>query len=96
MLSEENVRHIAKLARLHLTDEEVARFGGQLTKILDYVAVLGEVDTDGVEEKSQVTGLTNVMQEDVIGEKTAQPSELLECTQLPVENNQIKVMPTIK
>lgn len=96
MLSEENVRHIAKLARLHLTDEEVARFGGQLTKILDYVAVLGEVDTDGVEEKSQVTGLTNVMQEDVIGDKTAQPSELLECTQLPVESDQIKVMPTIK
>lgn len=96
MLSEENVRHIAKLARLHLTDEEVARFGGQLTKILDYVAVLGEVDTDGVEEKSQVTGLTNVMQEDVIGDKTAQPSELLKCTQLPVESDQIKVMPTIK
>lgn len=96
MLDQEKVRHIAKLARLHLTDEEVERFGGQLTRILDYVAVLGEVNTDGVEEKNQVTGLANVMQEDVIGEKTAQPSELLAQSELPKEADQIKVMSTIK
>lgn len=84
------------MARLHLTDEEVERFGGQLTRILDYVAILGEVDTDGVAEKNQVTDLANVMEADVVGVGTAQPDELLACSELPKENYQIKVLPTIK
>ncbi len=96
MLDQEKVRHIAKLARLHLTDEEVERFGGQLTRILDYVAILGEVDTDGVAEKNQVTGLVNVMEEDKVGEKVVAPAELLACSELPKENDQVKVLPTIK
>lgn len=42
-----DVRHIARLARLDLSDEEVERFVGELSKILDYVAQLEEVETEG-------------------------------------------------
>lgn len=47
-LSPEQVRHVAKLARLSLSDDEVRQLGGELSAILDAVALLGEVDTGGV------------------------------------------------
>lgn len=48
-LSEEEVRHIALLSRLQLTDEEVRLYAEQLTHILDYVQKLQALDTSGVE-----------------------------------------------
>lgn len=96
MLSEEQVRHIAKLARIKLTDEEVERFGGQLSKVLDYMEILQEVDTDGVAETSQVTGLVNVTDADEILPKTVSREELLECSELPVDSNQIRVDRIVK
>ncbi|OGJ41854.1 asparaginyl/glutamyl-tRNA amidotransferase subunit C, partial [Candidatus Peregrinibacteria bacterium RIFCSPLOWO2_01_FULL_39_12] len=66
MLTEDQVRHIAKLARIRLTDEEVKKFSKQLSGVLDYMDVLNEVDTKKVAETSQVTGLKNVMEEDAI------------------------------
>ncbi|MBK9519218.1 MAG: Asp-tRNA(Asn)/Glu-tRNA(Gln) amidotransferase subunit GatC [Anaeromyxobacter sp.] len=48
-LSLDDVRKIARLARLRLTPEEEAAFGGQLSAILDHVAQLGELDVSGVE-----------------------------------------------
>lgn len=64
MLTIEQVEHIAKLARLELTREEKEMYSSQLSSILDYVKKLNEVNTDGVEETSQVTGLINAMRED--------------------------------
>ena len=47
-LSHEEVEHIAKLARLELTDEEKVRYGGQLSAILDHVAELQKLDTASI------------------------------------------------
>lgn len=66
MLTTQEVQKIAKLARLHLTDEEIELYRGQLSSILDYVGQLKEVNTDGVEPTRQVTGLQNVMREDEV------------------------------
>ncbi len=60
-----NVRHIAKLANLTLSDEEIKRFENQLEKTLTYISKLNEIKTDNVEITSQVTGLENVMDEDI-------------------------------
>lgn len=95
MLTNDEVRHIAKLARLHLTDQEVEKFASQLTSILDYVNILSEVDTDGIAETSQVTGLTNISEEDEIKPSQSKPEELLATTELEIDTNQILVKKTI-
>jgi len=94
MLSEEEVRHVATLARLDLTDEEAKKFAKQMSDVLSYMDILNEVDTDKVEATSQVTGLKNVSRKDKV-EHWCEREELLECTELPIENNQIKVKSVI-
>lgn len=64
-IDEKQVRHIAHLARLKLTDDEVARFGGQLSGILEYVEKLGEVNTDGIEPTAHALPVHNVFRDDV-------------------------------
>ncbi len=96
MLTEEQVKHIAHLARMALDKDEIKKFRTQLTKVLDYVEILKEVKTDNVKETSQVTGLKNVMEEDQIKPSSCKREELLKSSELPLENNQIKVLPTIK
>ena len=61
----EEVKKIALLARIELTEEQVEKFRKDLSIVLDYVAELDEVDVVGVEEVSQVTGLVNVQREDI-------------------------------
>ncbi len=63
-LSAEEVRHIAKLARLGLTDQEVEKFSVQLSDILSHAKMLDEVDTRKVEPVAQITGLQDVFYED--------------------------------
>jgi aspartyl-tRNA(Asn)/glutamyl-tRNA(Gln) amidotransferase subunit C len=65
-LSKDEIQHIAKLARLELTDEELKKYGGQLSAVLNYIDQLKEVDVKGVEPTAQVTGLENVLREDEI------------------------------
>lgn len=89
-LTEEQVRKIAHLARLYLTDEEVKKYSDQITQILDYVDILKELDTEGVIETNQVTGLENVLRNDVVKQELCSPLELLECSPLPKDRNQIK------
>ncbi|MEK7653093.1 MAG: Asp-tRNA(Asn)/Glu-tRNA(Gln) amidotransferase subunit GatC [Patescibacteria group bacterium] len=67
-LSKQEVEHIAKLARLELTEEERETYREQLSAILDYMEKLQTVDTKDVASTSQVTWLTNVMREDNIAE----------------------------
>lgn len=89
-LTKKQVEHIAKLARLDLSEAEIAKFQTQLSGILDYVEQLNEVNTDNVEPTAQVTGLTNVKREDKV-ETLENTSALLSCSPLPIEKNQIKV-----
>ncbi len=65
-LSREQVLHIAKLARIALTPEEVERFREQLSSILDHFALLSEVPTEDVEPTAHPLPLKNVMREDVV------------------------------
>ena len=96
MLNEEQVRKVAKLARIALTDEEVTKFSSQLSNVLGYVEILNEVDVSGVEITSQVTGLTNVMEKDAVVKSPASREEILACSELPKEGDQIRVLPAIK
>ena len=73
-LDESGVRAVARLARLKITDEEVARYAAQLSKVLEYMAQLLEPDTTEVEPTSHVLPVTNVFREDVC--RASLPREL--------------------
>lgn len=64
-LSVEEIQKIAELARLKLSPEEEKRYSETISAVLDYMTILNEVDTSGVEPTSQVTGLEDVFREDV-------------------------------
>lgn len=71
-----NVKHVAKLAKLPLTDQEITHFESQLEETLKYIAHLEEVDTKNIEPTSQVTGLENVMDEDTVRPSLSQKNAL--------------------
>jgi aspartyl-tRNA(Asn)/glutamyl-tRNA(Gln) amidotransferase subunit C len=64
MISEEQVRHVANLARLGLTDEEVARVGEQLGAILDSIEKIQELDLTDVPPTANPLSMTNVLRPD--------------------------------
>jgi aspartyl-tRNA(Asn)/glutamyl-tRNA(Gln) amidotransferase subunit C len=63
-LTLEEVEHIAELARLRLSDEEKARYGEQLSEILDYAARLQAVDTSGISPTSSVLPARGALRQD--------------------------------
>lgn len=65
MLTKDEIKKVAELARIELTEEEIERFTSQLGVVIDYVKELSEVNTEGIEEVSQVTGLVNVQRQDI-------------------------------
>lgn len=64
MLTTEEVKKIAVLARIELSEAEVEKFRKELSTVLDYVEELKQVNVEGLEEVSQVTGLVNVQRMD--------------------------------
>ena len=64
MIDREHVLHVARLARLRLTEEEVERMTGELSSILDHIEKIGELDLDDVAPTSHVVELENVLRED--------------------------------
>jgi len=65
MIDKQQIEHIAKLARIELTEEEKEKFTKELSSVLDYVNQLNKVDTSKIEGISQVTGLENIIREDM-------------------------------
>jgi aspartyl-tRNA(Asn)/glutamyl-tRNA(Gln) amidotransferase subunit C len=65
MLERDQVLHVARLARLRLSEEEVDRMAGEMSKILEHVETMNELDLEGVEPTSHVVELQNVLREDV-------------------------------
>jgi aspartyl-tRNA(Asn)/glutamyl-tRNA(Gln) amidotransferase subunit C len=65
VIDRDQVLHVARLARLELTDEEVERMTGELSGILDHIERIGELDLANVEPTSHVVALENVLREDV-------------------------------
>ena len=88
-LSHEEVRDIAELAKLDLSDEEVALYSQQLSQILDYFKLLQEVDTSHISASDSVLPLRNVMRSDEQG--TALTPEEVTRNAPSAEANQFKV-----
>lgn len=63
-ISDEQVRHVAKLSRLQLDDAHIHPFAQQLSDVLNYVEKLNELDLDGVEPMAHAMDVTNVWRED--------------------------------
>ena len=76
-LTRDDILHLAKLARLHLSDEEISQFQDEISAILQYVEQLHDVNLEGVKPTYQVTGLKNVMRPDEEIDYGASPEELL-------------------
>ena len=66
MISTDDVKHVAKLARLELTEEEIDKYSKQLGSILQYVEQMNEVDTTEIEPMPHAIPVYNVMREDVV------------------------------
>jgi aspartyl-tRNA(Asn)/glutamyl-tRNA(Gln) amidotransferase subunit C len=66
-MDHDDVRAVAALARLELSDDEIARMAVDLERIIGYVEQLQEVDTEGVDTMAQVTGLTGIERSDEAG-----------------------------
>jgi len=64
MIDREQVLHVARLARLRLTDEEVDQMTGELSSILDHIERISALDLEGVEPTSHVVELENVLRPD--------------------------------
>lgn len=88
-ISKEEVKHVAHLARLAITEEEAEKFAEQLGKITDFAERLNELDTANVEPTSHVLPLVNVLREDVA--KEGLPLEKVMLNVKEQEAGQIKV-----
>lgn len=71
-LSREEVEYVATLARLGLSDEEIARMQDQLSSILEHIAAIDELDTEAIPPTAQVIALFNVMRPDVVTNSLSQ------------------------
>jgi aspartyl-tRNA(Asn)/glutamyl-tRNA(Gln) amidotransferase subunit C len=76
VISREEVQHVARLARLHLTDDEVERMRQQLDAILAYIDKLRELDVEGVEPTAHAVPLVNVMRDDDVAPSLSQEAAL--------------------
>jgi len=76
-VNEEQVRHVAKLARLALSDAEIDKMVPELNNILGWVEQLGEVDTDGVEPLTAVIDLKLRLRDDVVTDGNVRDKVLL-------------------
>ena len=66
MIDREQVLHVARLARLELTDDEVQRMSRELSAVLDHIQVISELDLDGVPPTTHVVEVSNALRPDVV------------------------------
>jgi len=89
-ITKEEIKHIAQLARLKLSDSEMSKLGSELGAILKYIEKLNEVDTKKIEPTSQVSGLSDVLRDDKV--KNWDRKEVVNAlSQGELENFQLKV-----
>ena len=65
MIDRDEVRHVARLARLQLSDDEVERMAVELAGVLEHIATIAELDLDGVPPTSHVVSVENALRADV-------------------------------
>ncbi|MBU0998021.1 Asp-tRNA(Asn)/Glu-tRNA(Gln) amidotransferase subunit GatC [Patescibacteria group bacterium] len=68
-ITKQQIIHIAKLAKLKVSEKEIAKFQEQLSNIIEYVSELDKADTKNVKPISQITGLLDTKREDLINKK---------------------------
>ncbi|MGB3945876.1 MAG: Asp-tRNA(Asn)/Glu-tRNA(Gln) amidotransferase subunit GatC [Candidatus Saccharimonadales bacterium] len=90
-ISRDDVAKLAVLSSLQLEEAEIPALQADLQAILGYVAQLDELDTEGVEPSYQVTGLTNVLREDIAVEGSDVTREQLINLAAESKDNQVKV-----
>ncbi len=93
MLTKQEIEHLASLAKLDLSEEEKDRYARDLSGIVEFVAALKEVDTDGVVPTSQVTGLVGQERADVVLPSSSATRERLLAAAPRREGDQISVPP---
>lgn len=76
-----NVKHVAKLANLNVTDEELGALEAQLESTLNYIEDLDQVNTDNINPTAHVTGLENVTREDEVRVSLSQEQALSNTTE---------------
>ena len=89
-ITTDDVRHLAQLSNLLLSDEEITSLQTDLVNILGYIDLLGELNTDGIEPTYQVTGLENVWRDDEVENQPVTREDLLNLAPEQAENS-IKV-----
>jgi aspartyl-tRNA(Asn)/glutamyl-tRNA(Gln) amidotransferase subunit C len=89
MIDRETVKHVAKLARLGMTEEEVDVFARQLSVILENIAKLQDVDVSGVSPTAHASRLSNIMRPDIA--QPSYPPEVLLANAPEQEDNCLKV-----
>lgn len=92
-ISPEDVAHVARLARLHLSDEELTTFTGQLDAVLGHAADVEALDLDDVAPTSHPYPLTNVLRDDVVAPSLDRAEVLAQAPE--VEDHQFKVPPVL-
>ena len=91
-ISIQEVEHVAKLAKLQLSDEDLATFPGQLDNILGYAAKLDELDTENVQPTTHAFSNKNAFREDVVQESLPREQALANG---PHQNGEAFVVPRI-
>ncbi len=86
--------HIAKLARINLTDQEKTTFLPQLESVLEYLDVLNQVNTDNVKATFRVNDQKNVLRQDIIKESFSQKEALSSASK--TQDGYFEVVATIK
>jgi len=89
MIDRETVIHVAKLARLGLSEEDINIFQSQLSVILQNIAILQEADVSGVSPTAHASRLTNIMRTDT--PRPSYPPEVLLANAPDQEDNYLKV-----
>jgi aspartyl-tRNA(Asn)/glutamyl-tRNA(Gln) amidotransferase subunit C len=84
-IDQTEVRKVAKLARLELTDAEVAEFTSQLSAILDYVEKMNELDTEDIEPLAHCLPISNVFRRDCVKESLGTEKTLANAPQRDAE-----------
>jgi len=91
-ITREEVEHVAHLARLNLSGDELEKMTEQLDNILSYVAKLDELTTEGVEPTTHAFSIRNAFREDIVQESLSQKEALKNC---PVKNEEAFIVPRV-
>ncbi|MDJ0624295.1 MAG: Asp-tRNA(Asn)/Glu-tRNA(Gln) amidotransferase subunit GatC [Desulfocapsaceae bacterium] len=91
-ISRQEVEHVAHLARLNLSEDDLVKMTGQLDEILNYVAKLEELDTTDIEPTTHAFSVKNAYRDDIAQESLTQEESLRNCA---VRNNEAFIVPRI-